>query len=145
MAANSLWYPPSSISSLRIKPQYTASPKRFFSCSSSLPSSFHFLSHPTTSFPSSSSLKPQSRKSRVSSAFPVVNEESAVAEGFDGVELQNDDVSGEESPKNVARPCEIYVCNLPRSCDSTQLHDMFKPFGTVLSAEVFASFHLLIF
>lgn len=38
--------------------------------------------------------------------------------------------------KGQTRPCELYVCNLPRSCDISELLEMFKPFGTVLSVEV---------
>lgn len=38
--------------------------------------------------------------------------------------------------KNQLKPCELYVCNLPRSCDIPDLMEMFKPFGTVLSVEV---------
>ncbi|CAN8310940.1 unnamed protein product [Cochlearia groenlandica] len=34
------------------------------------------------------------------------------------------------------RPCELYVCNIPRSHDIAQLLDMFQPFGTVISVEV---------
>ncbi|ONK77927.1 uncharacterized protein A4U43_C02F12390, partial [Asparagus officinalis] len=32
--------------------------------------------------------------------------------------------------KELAKPCELYVCNLPR------LSDLFKPYGTVHSVEV---------
>lgn len=47
---------------------------------------------------------------------------------------------GEGFPLEVvrtrARPCELYVCNLPRSCDIPQLLELFKPYGTVISVEV---------
>lgn len=32
--------------------------------------------------------------------------------------------------------CQLYVCNLPRSCGISELHDIFKPYGTVQSVEV---------
>ncbi|KAA8516225.1 hypothetical protein F0562_019404 [Nyssa sinensis] len=38
--------------------------------------------------------------------------------------------------KNPIRPCELYVCNLPRSCGISELLDIFKPYGTVQSVEV---------
>lgn len=47
-----------------------------------------------------------------------------------------DDDSSVEEPRSRARPCELYVCNLPRSFDISELLEMFKPFGTVLSVEV---------
>ncbi|WOK92925.1 29 kDa ribonucleoprotein A, chloroplastic isoform X1 [Canna indica] len=34
------------------------------------------------------------------------------------------------------RPCELYVCNLPRSCGISQLLDLFQPYGSVFSVEV---------
>ena len=48
---------------------------------------------------------------------------------------RNDDVSTREW-KNKSGPCELYVCNLPRSCDIPDLMEMFKPFGTIFSVEV---------
>lgn len=41
-----------------------------------------------------------------------------------------------EEPKPWVRPCELYVCNLPRSCDVSQLLELFKPYGTVYAVEV---------
>ncbi|KAK4268939.1 hypothetical protein QN277_022163 [Acacia crassicarpa] len=129
----------------RNKPQIVASAKWLASCSSFLPSAVHSLSlgvifspQPFTSDPSSySSLwKGRSRKARV---LAVVDEETALAEDITGeksVDAENDDVFHEREPSKVGRPCELYVCNLPRSCDSTQLYDLFKPYGFVLSAEV---------
>lgn len=69
-------------------------------------------------------------------------DEAAVA-GINGQDVaeenncneENDEVFDEES-KNKPRPCELYVCNLPRSCDIPELLEMFKPFGTVISVEV---------
>ncbi|KAL2345956.1 hypothetical protein Fmac_007241 [Flemingia macrophylla] len=34
------------------------------------------------------------------------------------------------------RPTEVYVCNLPRSCDTQQLLHIFNPHGTILSAQI---------
>ncbi|CAL9125598.1 unnamed protein product [Musa textilis] len=47
-----------------------------------------------------------------------------------------DDGVPEEVKAPVRRPCELYVCNLPRSCDISKLLDLFKPYGTVHSVEV---------
>ncbi|XP_028752318.1 30S ribosomal protein 2, chloroplastic [Neltuma alba] len=139
---------PPSFSASRNKPQLAASAKRFASCSSFLHSSVHSLSfgaifspQPFPSDPSShsSSLKGRSRKGRVCTALAGVDEETVLAEEINGeryVHAANDDVSHKREPSKVGRPCELYVCNLPRSCDSTQLQDMFKPYGAVLSAEV---------
>ncbi|RRT66419.1 hypothetical protein B296_00014056 [Ensete ventricosum] len=49
-----------------------------------------------------------------------------------------DDGVPEEVNAPVRRPCELYVCNLPRSCDISKLLDLFKPYGTVHSVEVLA-------
>ncbi|URD78238.1 hypothetical protein MUK42_02548 [Musa troglodytarum] len=49
-----------------------------------------------------------------------------------------DDGVPEEVKAPVRRPCELYVCNLPRSCDISKLLDLFKPYGTVHSVEVVA-------
>ncbi|URD78240.1 hypothetical protein MUK42_02548 [Musa troglodytarum] len=46
-----------------------------------------------------------------------------------------DDGVPEEVKAPVRRPCELYVCNLPRSCDISKLLDLFKPYGTVHSVE----------
>lgn len=78
-------------------------------------------------------------------ALAAVEGEAAVAEkdgindySYDYDQLtRNDDVPATQltNPSN-ARPCELYVCNLPRSSDIPQLVDMFKSFGNVLSVEV---------
>lgn len=70
--------------------------------------------------------------------FTVLDQEAAVTEEV----IVEDDVQSEGSDSNQevkkqARPCELYVCNLPRSCDIAELVAMFKPFGTVLAAEVY--------
>lgn len=67
-------------------------------------------------------------------------EETAVAVAEEEVEEEEAVDGGEGFPPEVvrtrARPCELYVCNLPRSCDIPQLLDLFKPYGTVISVEV---------
>ncbi|CAI0469727.1 unnamed protein product [Linum tenue] len=60
----------------------------------------------------------------------VFNEGSVLTE-----ESSSGGFSGNGSRKEV-RPCELYVCNLPRSCDIPQLAEIFKPYGTVVSVEV---------
>lgn len=64
----------------------------------------------------------------------VVEDEINREDNADGNEVK-DDATVQES-KNRARPCELYVCNLPRSCDIPELLEMFKPFGSVISVEV---------
>ncbi|KAF9587089.1 hypothetical protein IFM89_039697, partial [Coptis chinensis] len=43
--------------------------------------------------------------------------------------------NGSPKPPQVI-PYQLYVCNLPRSCDISQLLDMFKPYGAVQSVEI---------
>lgn len=77
----------------------------------------------------------------------VAEEEEEEQVGEDGYEEQyeyerphNDDVSGEglemEKQNRRPKPCELYVCNLPRSSDIPDLMEMFKPHGTVFSVEI---------
>lgn len=71
----------------------------------------------------------------------ILDKESAVTEEA----IEEDDVKSEgnasnQEVKKQARPCELYVCNLPRNCDIAELVEMFKPFGTVLAAEVDTNF-----
>ncbi|KAG4929061.1 hypothetical protein GLYMA_19G260200v4 [Glycine max] len=96
-----------SSSLLNHNPQFGAAPKRFVSSSSS-------------------SLCLAAGLSSKARAFSF----SASAAALDGEEL-----AVEETWK-LARPTEVYVCNLPRSCDTEQLLHMFNPHGTVLSAQV---------
>ncbi|CAA7056227.1 unnamed protein product [Microthlaspi erraticum] len=52
-------------------------------------------------------------------------------------QVKGDGETGEEPVvTKKPRPCELYVCNIPRSYDIAQLLDMFQPFGTVISVEV---------
>ncbi|XP_015962724.1 30S ribosomal protein 2, chloroplastic [Arachis duranensis] len=76
-----------------------------------------------------------SSKARIFTALAaVVDEETAVAERERG--LAENDGSDEEEQWKMPRATEVYVCNLPRSCDTEQLRQMFEPHGTILSAEV---------
>lgn len=45
-------------------------------------------------------------------------------------------IGAAEEPKRRARPCELYVCNLPRSYGISHMIHLFKPYGTVLAVEV---------
>lgn len=105
-----------SSSLLNHNPQFGAAPKRFVSSSSS------------------SSLCLAAGLSSKARAFSF----SASAAALDGEEL-----AVEETWK-LARPTEVYVCNLPRSCDTEQLLHMFNPHGTVLSAQVYCLFNILL-
>ncbi|KAL0700493.1 hypothetical protein Bca4012_056615 [Brassica carinata] len=72
-----------------------------------------------------------------SSELSVLDEEKQVEEE----EAKGDGETGEETEAEPVvmkkpRPCELYVCNIPRSHDIPQLLDMFQPFGTVISVEV---------
>ncbi|XP_042380302.1 28 kDa ribonucleoprotein, chloroplastic-like [Zingiber officinale] len=51
-------------------------------------------------------------------------------------EEDSDAAVAQEVNAQERRPCELYACNLPRSCDISQLLDLFQPYGTVVSVEV---------
>jgi RNA recognition motif-containing protein len=53
--------------------------------------------------------------------------------------------SGEGRRPRRSRPRELFVCNLPRRCDVDDLYELFKPYGTVLSVEVYAYHSFLSF
>ncbi|KAF3439785.1 hypothetical protein FNV43_RR18063 [Rhamnella rubrinervis] len=83
------------------------------------------------------------RTARISTAMAVVDGEAVVAdkERMDDYHYDHDYLSRHDDNrpaqwKNQSTPCELYVCNLPRSCDIPDLMDMFKPFGTVISVEI---------
>ncbi|XP_073011427.1 28 kDa ribonucleoprotein, chloroplastic-like [Typha latifolia] len=63
-------------------------------------------------------------------AVAVAAEDEKVGDG------EVDDVVEADEWRYRVRPCELYVCNLPRSCDIPQLLDLFKSFGMVISVEV---------
>ncbi|KAM5555787.1 28 kDa ribonucleoprotein, chloroplastic [Rosa sericea] len=101
-------------------------------------------------------LRYSKNRAGVLTALAVVEHEQAVSlvaeeeeQGVDdnGYEEQHEherhsaDVSGEEGlemekQNRQPRPCELYVCNLPRSSDIEDLMEMFKPHGTVFSVEI---------
>ncbi|TKY64156.1 28 kDa ribonucleoprotein [Spatholobus suberectus] len=114
--------PPSSYSSVLTLKLYKPQSKRFV---------LHFAlpRRSRTSLESSSSFSPP-RKEREDVAERLYGEEY--------VYPQNDDVFGDEEEREgkLGRACEVYVCNLPRSCDAAYLLDMFRPYGTILSVEV---------
>ncbi|CAH8319093.1 unnamed protein product [Eruca vesicaria subsp. sativa] len=83
--------------------------------------------------------KPLQIKVYSSSELSVLDEEKQQEEE----EVKVDGETGEETEAEAEavvmkkqRPCELYVCNIPRSYDITQLLEMFQPFGTVISVEV---------
>ncbi|KAA0039803.1 28 kDa ribonucleoprotein [Cucumis melo var. makuwa] len=96
----------------------------------SFPSSFHF------DYTKLVSLR-HNHGERFPVLFTVLDNESALTEEaiVEGDVKSESSVSNQEV-KKLARPCELYVCNLPRSCDIAELVEMFKPYGTVLAAEV---------
>ncbi|KAI4328982.1 hypothetical protein L6164_021292 [Bauhinia variegata] len=144
---------PSSSSAVKTRAQFAASRARFVSYSVSLPSfdfaaaNRHLLCLGTIFFGQrsisdpSSSFSGLSRKARICTALATVDEDAVVATGVNGeenVDRENDEVSSrvEQEPKQLGTPCEIYVCNLPRSCDEKKILEMFRPYGTVVSVEV---------
>ncbi|KAG6784925.1 hypothetical protein POTOM_010639 [Populus tomentosa] len=78
----------------------------------------------------SNSLHLPSRKGLT--ALAVEDKEPQIAEEINDVNQENGDFESEKQTK----PCELYVCNLPRCSDIADLVEMFKSFGSVLSVEV---------
>lgn len=147
MAASCFAIPLSSSS----RSSYNAIPKYKTLISSSSSSSYSYLESLKPQFPSSTSFhlsslsRPfvaQPLQIKVSSSeVSVLDEEEVKEEG--GVktgegETDGDTVVSEAEPVAMKkpRPCELYVCNIPRSYDIAQLLEMFQPFGTVISVEV---------
>lgn len=60
----------------------------------------------------------------------TVSEESEMDIGGGG------GVEASDAAKRRVRPCELYICNLPRNYDISHLLELFKPYGTVHSVEV---------
>ncbi|KAJ1415702.1 RNA-binding domain superfamily [Sesbania bispinosa] len=106
--------PSSSLLKLKHKPQFRDALKHFLLCSAG-------------PFPSLCLVAGRSSKARVFTALAAVVEQ-------EHVERENDE---EEEQFKQTRATEVYVCNLPRSCDTEQLLHMFKPHGSILSIEVF--------
>ncbi|KAL5726744.1 hypothetical protein ACHQM5_000010 [Ranunculus cassubicifolius] len=84
------------------------------------------------SFPHSTLSCSSIRSSRVFRLLAVAEEETAVVEAEEKAAEEAEDTS----PKPKVKPCQLYVCNLPRSCDDAQLLEIFKPFGDVQSVEI---------
>lgn len=86
------------------------------------------LSPSSQTFPSSNFTK-----SKLFTVFALVEDQQLAAP----VPAENESYSGKKNTAfNLVRPCELYVCNLPRSFDIAQLLELFKPYGTVQSVEV---------
>ena len=118
-----------SFSQLKHRPRFVGVGKRFVSCSAG-PLSSLWLGGAVFS-----------SKARVCTALAAVVDEEAALEQGERAEAENDGgVSEEEGRWKLPRATEVYVCNLPRSCDSEQLRQMFQPHGTILSAEVYCFF-----
>ncbi|KAJ0968627.1 hypothetical protein J5N97_025544 [Dioscorea zingiberensis] len=66
----------------------------------------------------------------------VAEGEEKVLAGDEKEEVDGGEEGISKEPKPWVRPCELYVCNLPRSCDVSQLLELFKPYGTVYAVEV---------
>ncbi|XP_077248393.1 RNA-binding (RRM/RBD/RNP motifs) family protein [Tasmannia lanceolata] len=110
-------------------------------------SSLHFPS-PFSTFLASSISISRSRQSfsfllhsnskRVSKILALVEEEplAVATEPLEEDESEYEEGGLSEALKLQLKPCELYVCNIPRSCDITELLELFKPFGTVQSVEV---------
>ncbi|GFY90172.1 RNA-binding (RRM/RBD/RNP motifs) family protein [Actinidia rufa] len=93
----------------------------FLTFSAASPSSLSYSSKPPLAYSS------HHNKSRLSSVsvFALVDEEP--------LSLNR---SSLDPTANVFRPCELYVCNLPRSFGISELLDMFKQYGPVQAVEV---------
>ncbi|BAT98173.1 hypothetical protein VIGAN_09180500 [Vigna angularis var. angularis] len=83
----------------------------------------------TSPEPSSSSSFTSQRKTREVVEERINGEESVYPQKGDGL-------VDEEDNERLGKSCEVYVCNLPRSCDAAYLLDLFRPYGTILSVEV---------
>lgn len=78
---------------------------------------------------------PLSSPTRFRAVLAVVDEETVAVE--DNVDENEEDIyASAQKSTNRSRPCELYVCNLPRSYDIPELLEMFKPFGAIISVEV---------
>ncbi|XP_059634451.1 28 kDa ribonucleoprotein, chloroplastic [Cornus florida] len=106
---------------------------RYPKLSCSLVPLFIPISHFSQPFASSSYLFCHTTHKTSLITVSALVEEEPLAETLPEDEEANAD---DLAPKNLIRPCELYVCNLPRSCDISELLHIFKPYGTVQSVEV---------
>ncbi|KAJ6955655.1 hypothetical protein NC652_006923 [Populus alba x Populus x berolinensis] len=103
---------------------------------------YHYLRQSNFSTPKlccclfrSNSLHLTSRKGLT--VLAVEDKEPEIAEEINNVSQENGDFESEKQTK----PCELYLCNLPRCSDIADLVEMFKSFGSVLSVEVCIFIH----
>lgn len=81
-----------------------------------------------------------SRIGRTHGVFDVADEEMNTI--LDESELADEEraigggVGASDAAKRRVRPCELYICNLPRNYDISHLLELFKTYGTVHSVEV---------
>ncbi|KMZ76270.1 RNA binding protein [Zostera marina] len=92
-------------------------------------SSIHFI----YSFSSSASISLyHSRRIWTKSKLSVVSDEQQL----DSIDTTEKQQNSKEEEEKVQKGYELYVCNLPRSTEISDLVDLFKPFGTLISVEV---------
>ncbi|KAM1125679.1 hypothetical protein ACFX19_041681 [Malus domestica] len=66
----------------------------------------------------------------------LVTDDGGVAEYEYDSRNDDDSDGGLDDKQEQSRPCELYVCNIPRSIDVPDLMEMFNPHGTVFSVEI---------
>jgi len=104
------------------------------SSSSSYVPPFKLYKPQVKQFVSHLGLPRRSRTSLEPSSFSPVRKTEERIYGEESVYPKKGDGFVEE--ERLGKSCEVYVCNLPRSCDAAYLLDMFRPYGTILSVEV---------
>ncbi|MQM02217.1 hypothetical protein Taro_034980 [Colocasia esculenta] len=72
----------------------------------------------------------------VNQAAAVAKEEEVEGRAAESGEERQPAGAGAAAARARGRPYELYVCNMPRSCDISDLLDIFSPYGTVQSVEV---------
>ncbi|XP_049936852.1 60S ribosomal protein L18a-1-like [Nymphaea colorata] len=106
------------------------------SCPSLPPTIFASSARQSTSFSSQYSLIvfPVINIKRLSKILAVVEEKSTVETSVPEESMPE---TVEEALPRESRPFKLYVCNLPESTDVAELSELFKPYGSVLSVEIF--------
>ncbi|KAK3024625.1 hypothetical protein RJ639_043953 [Escallonia herrerae] len=112
-----------------------------FLSSSSLPSSIHFPSHPRVSssllWSHNTTSTKYKKKNWLSTVFALLENDQLAVSTTAADAPEGDNSEDEDSAfSNSTKPCQVYLCNLRRSCGISELNDLFKPFGTVQSVEV---------
>ncbi|KAI7749553.1 hypothetical protein M8C21_021920 [Ambrosia artemisiifolia] len=119
----------SSSSSSSSLPFSKSKPNPTYPIISSIP--FPYTTKPS-SLSLSSCLQNPSTKTHIFTVSALVEgEQQRYSSGPNGYTLQED-----SDFRNSFKPFELYVCNLPRSCDIPQLLNKFTTYGTVQSVEV---------